>query len=149
MTINLSITQEKLHTISLFVANKPGVLLRVTLVFARRAFNIESLVVSSALDGKFSRMTITAQGDLETLEQIVKQLNKLEYSSYKHLKNKNIKGLMSECSICIEELNDVDEVLFTKCSHVFHKNCINKWISEYNIKCPICKIDIATGTPQI
>ena len=42
---------DKLHTISLFVANKPGVLLRVTIVFARRGFNIESLVVSSAFDG--------------------------------------------------------------------------------------------------
>ena len=54
---------DKLHTISLFVANKPGVLLRVTIVFARRGFNIESLVVSSAFDGRYSRMTITAKGN--------------------------------------------------------------------------------------
>ena len=67
----------ELHTISLFVANKPGVLLRVTLVFARRGFNIESLVVSSAFDGRYSRMTITAKGDEKSLEQIVKQLSKL------------------------------------------------------------------------
>ena len=68
---------ENLHTISLFVANKPGVLLRVTLVFARRGFNIESLVVSSAFDGLYSRMTITAKGNDKDLEQIVKQLAKL------------------------------------------------------------------------
>ena len=68
---------ENLHTISLFVANKPGVLLRVTLVFARRGFNIESLVVSSAFDGRYSRMTITAKGNDKDLEQIVKQLAKL------------------------------------------------------------------------
>ena len=67
---------DKLHTISLFVANKPGVLLRVTLVFARRGFNIESLVVSSAFDGRYSRMTITAKEDKD-LDQIVKQLGKL------------------------------------------------------------------------
>ena len=66
-----------LHTISLFVANKPGVLLRITLLFSRRGFNIESLVVSSAMDGAFSRMTITAKGDEKVLEQIVKQLGKL------------------------------------------------------------------------
>ncbi len=71
------LTTENLHTISLFVANKPGVLLRVTIVFARRGFNIESLVVSSAFDGKFSRMTITAKGKDKDLEQIVKQLAKL------------------------------------------------------------------------
>ena len=66
-----------LHTISLFVANKPGVLVRIALVFSRRGFNLESLVVSPALDGRFSRMTITASGDLKTLEQIIKQINKL------------------------------------------------------------------------
>jgi len=70
-------SQERLHTISLFVANKPGVLLRVTIVFARRGFNIESLVVSSAFDGRYSRMTITAKGADKDLDQIVKQLGKL------------------------------------------------------------------------
>jgi len=66
-----------IHTISLFVNNKPGVLVRVSLVFSRRAFNIESLVVSPAAEGRFSRMTITCSGDPETLEQVVKQLTKL------------------------------------------------------------------------
>jgi acetolactate synthase-1/3 small subunit len=65
------------HTISLFVNNKPGVLVRVSLVFSRRAFNIESLVVSPAAEGRFSRMTITCSGDPDTLEQVVKQLAKL------------------------------------------------------------------------
>lgn len=65
------------HTISLLVANKPGVLLRVALIFSRRGFNIESLVVSAAMDGQFSRMTITANGDPDTLDQIIKQANKL------------------------------------------------------------------------
>lgn len=65
------------HTISLVVHNKPGVLVRVALVFARRAYNIESLVVSPTVDGEFSRMTITCSGDPATLEQIIKQLHKL------------------------------------------------------------------------
>ena len=69
--------RDNIHTISLFVANKPGVLLRICLVFSRRAFNIESLVVSPAFDGRFSRMTITAQGDRKTLDQIIKQCAKL------------------------------------------------------------------------
>ena len=66
-----------LHTISLYVNNRPGVLVRVALTFARRAYNIESLVVSPAAHGDFSRMTITSSGDPETLEQIIKQLAKL------------------------------------------------------------------------
>ncbi len=65
------------HIISLYVANKPGVLIRVSLVFARRGYNIDSLVVSSAHDPKFSHMNIAATGDAKTLDQILKQLNKL------------------------------------------------------------------------
>ena len=66
-----------IHTISLFVNNKPGVLVRVALVFSRRAFNLESLVVSPAAEGRFSRMTIVTSGDEATLEQIRKQLQKV------------------------------------------------------------------------
>ena len=66
-----------LHTISLFVQDRPGVLVRVALVFARRAYNIESLVVSPAARGGFSRMTVTCSGDPAILEQIIKQLAKL------------------------------------------------------------------------
>ena len=65
------------HTISVFVNNKPGVLVRVALVFSRRGFNIESLVVSPGVEGRFSRMTITCSGNAEDLEQVVKQLAKL------------------------------------------------------------------------
>jgi len=66
------------HTISILVRNKPGVLVRIALVFARRGYNIESLVVSTDVaDGEFSRMTITCSGDPVTLEQIIKQVTKL------------------------------------------------------------------------
>jgi acetolactate synthase-1/3 small subunit len=68
---------KQVHTISLFVNNKPGVLVRVALVFSRRGFNIESLVVSPGAEGRFSRMTITCTGEPEDLEQVVKQLAKL------------------------------------------------------------------------
>jgi acetolactate synthase-1/3 small subunit len=66
-----------IHTISVFVNNKPGVLVRVALVFSRRGFNIESLVVSPGAEGRFSRMTITCSGRNEDLEQVVKQVAKL------------------------------------------------------------------------
>jgi len=68
---------QQIHTISLFVNNAPGVLVRVALVFSRRGFNIESLVVSPGAEGRFSRMTITCSGEPEVLEQIIKQLAKL------------------------------------------------------------------------
>lgn len=67
----------KKHTLSLYVANKPGVLIRIALVFARRAYNVDSLVVSPSADPDFSRMNIVASGDEKVLDQIIKQLNKL------------------------------------------------------------------------
>ena len=65
------------HTISVFVNNKPGVLVRVALVFSRRGFNIESLVVSPGVEGRFSRMTMTCRGAAADLDQVVRQLAKL------------------------------------------------------------------------
>jgi acetolactate synthase-1/3 small subunit len=65
------------HSISLLVHNRPGVLVRVALVFSRRGYNIDSLVVSPTVDGDFARMNIVARGNPETLEQIINQLEKL------------------------------------------------------------------------
>ena len=65
------------HAISVFVNNKPGVLVRVALVFSRRGFNIESLVVSPGVEDRFSRMTITCSGRKDDLAQVVKQVAKL------------------------------------------------------------------------
>jgi len=65
------------HLVSLYVANQPGVVNRVAQVFARRGFNIDSIVASPAHDPDFSHMNIVATGDERTLEQILKQLNKL------------------------------------------------------------------------
>ena len=72
------IPSQPLHTISVLVRNQPGVLVRVALVFARRGYNIESLVVSAdPVSTVLSRMTITCSGDPDTLEQIIKQVAKL------------------------------------------------------------------------
>ena len=68
---------KNMHTLSVYVSNKPGALARIAQVFARRGFNIESLVVSPAIDGQFSRMTISCSGNPEGLDQIIKQIMKL------------------------------------------------------------------------
>ncbi|MBQ1189735.1 MAG: acetolactate synthase small subunit, partial [Lachnospiraceae bacterium] len=61
---------------SVLVENRSGVLSKVTGLFSRRAFNINSLVVGETDDPTMSRMTIVSTGDDHTLEQIEKQLNK-------------------------------------------------------------------------
>ena len=65
------------HTISVLVQNKFGVLTRVAGLFSGRGFNIDSLNVAPTHDPSMSRMTIVTRGDDTTLDQIVKQLNKL------------------------------------------------------------------------
>ena len=64
--------------LSLLVDNTAGVLSRVAGLFSRRGYNIESLTVGETADPKYSRMTVVSQGDQEILEQIEKQLRKLE-----------------------------------------------------------------------
>src|ERR1043165_5412812 len=65
------------HTISVLVENKFGVLTRVAGLFSGRGYNIDTLNVGPTHDPNTSRMTIVTRGDDATLEQIVKQLNKL------------------------------------------------------------------------
>jgi acetolactate synthase-1/3 small subunit len=71
------INTKPIHTLSVYVTNKPGVLARIAQTFSRRGYNIESLVVSPAIDGHFSRMTIGVSGEADGLDQIIRQVSKL------------------------------------------------------------------------
>lgn len=65
------------YTMSVLVENHSGVLSKVAGLFARRAFNIDSLAVGVTEDPAISRMTIVVNGDDYVVEQLEKQLNKL------------------------------------------------------------------------
>lgn len=65
------------HTLSVLVENKPGVLTRVSGLFARRAFNIKSLTVGETEHPDISRMTIIVDADTAPIEQVKRQLGKL------------------------------------------------------------------------
>ena len=65
------------HVLAVLGENKPGGLTRVAGLFSRRGFNIENIAVGETVDPGISRMTITVSGDDTTIEQMVKQLNKL------------------------------------------------------------------------
>jgi acetolactate synthase-1/3 small subunit len=66
-----------IHTLSVLVENKPGVLARIASLFSRRGFNIDSLAVGPTEHPEISRMTIAVNVDSLPLEQVTKQLNKL------------------------------------------------------------------------
>ena len=65
------------HTMSVLVENHPGTLSKVSGLFSRRGFNIDSLAVGITEDPTVSRMTIVVEGDAYTVEQLEKQLNKV------------------------------------------------------------------------
>jgi len=67
----------KTRVVSAIVENKPGVLHSVANLFRRRNFNIESITVGATEDKELSRITITVNADEKTLNQVVKQLDKL------------------------------------------------------------------------
>jgi acetolactate synthase-1/3 small subunit len=67
----------KQHVVSALVENRAGTLSRVSGLFSRRGFNIDSLTVGETQDASISRMTIAVSGDDRVLEQIIKQLGKL------------------------------------------------------------------------
>jgi acetolactate synthase-1/3 small subunit len=65
------------HILSILVENKPGVLTRITGLFARRGFNIDTLAVGPTDDDAFSRITLTLDGAVHPIDQVTKQLHKL------------------------------------------------------------------------
>lgn len=81
--------------LSILVDNTSGVLSRVSGLFSRRGYNIDSLTVGETEHNTFSRMTVVVNGDDNILEQIRKQLAKLEDV-------KEIKELKDQESVCRE-----------------------------------------------
>src|SRR5881227_4438831 len=65
------------HILSILVENKPGVLTRISGLFARRGFNINTLAVGPTDDERFSRITLTLDGAKHPIDQVTKQLHKL------------------------------------------------------------------------
>lgn len=58
-------------------------------------------------------------------------------------------NLEDKCSICIDSLNETQEVIKLSCEHVYHSECIIKYLSNYNYKCPCCKIELGTPIHKI
>ncbi len=79
------------YTISALVSNKSGVLTRVSALFARRGYNIDSLSVCATEDPALSRMTIVLNGDDYILAQMTKQMDKLiDVQKIKHVEHEAV-----------------------------------------------------------
>jgi len=96
----------KEHIITAFVEHKPGVLQRISSLFSRRRFNIESITVGATDNPSIARMTIITRGDDKILEQITKQMNKLANI----IKVTNINKEDSVCrELCLIKVHSPDE----------------------------------------
>lgn len=85
----------KKKVLSILADNTSGVLSRVSGLFSRRGYNIDSLTVGETEDPRFSRMTVVARGDDQILEQITRQLAKLEDV-------REVKELVDGAAVCRE-----------------------------------------------
>ena len=54
-----------------------------------------------------------------------------------------------ECSICRMEMEHDDEYFDIECKHIFHKECLEKWLTECNYTCPVCRIELGSANPHI
>lgn len=55
----------------------------------------------------------------------------------------------TDCTICLENFQNEDDILITGCKHLFHKKCAEQWLNNYSVKCPICKKKIVKGAAQL
>ena len=101
------------QTISVLVENQAGVLNRITSLFSRRAFNIDSLAVGVTDDPTLSRITIIVDNGNSVVEQVEKQLNKL-VEVIKVSANKNSREqIMTICNICGAKVADISPTSMT------------------------------------
>ncbi|MCU0640874.1 MAG: acetolactate synthase small subunit [Candidatus Margulisbacteria bacterium] len=112
------------HTISVIVENKPGVLSRVSGLFSRRGFNIESLAVGTTEDPSLSRMTIVVAGDEADLEQITKQLYKL-IDTLKVFDLPADKSVQSELVLVKVAANEKSRVEITQIAEIFRAKIVD------------------------
>lgn len=106
------------HIISVLMENETGALSRVSGLFSQRGYNIESLTVAPTDDTTLSRLTLVTKGNDASIEQIVKQLNKLvdvvkvmELSDYSHIEREmmfvKVTAIELESCASIKRLADI------------------------------------------
>ncbi len=114
----------KKQVFSLLVENTAGVLSHISGLFSRRGFNIDSFSAGETADPKYTRITIVASGDDQDLEQIEKQLAKLEDVQH-------IKKLEYGSSVCRElimvkiKASDTQRLAIANVTEIFHGKVVD------------------------
>ena len=74
-------------------------------------------------------------------------LNDEQFENLENIKYEKLNDI-NECLICIENFEEDEDIIKIKCNHIFHKDCIRKWLCNESNKCPICRIEIDKGHPK-
>jgi acetolactate synthase-1/3 small subunit len=124
-------TEQKRHIISALVYNKPGVLARISTLFAARGYNIDSLAVGETDNPEISRMTIVVRGDEKILEQVEKQLNKIidvikvyEFSKVDHVERDLVLIKVNATNKTRAEIIEIAEIFRAKIVDVSHQTLV-------------------------
>ena len=113
------------YIISVLVENKPGVLYSVSNMFRRRGFNIESISVGTIEKEDMSRMTIKVLGDQRTIDQVVKQLNKLIDVIKVTILNKNESVIREMALVKVQAVNSKARSDIIQQSNIFRGRIID------------------------
>jgi len=132
-------TEQKRHIISALVYNKPGVLARISTLFAARGYNIDSLAVGETDNPEISRMTIVVRGDEKILEQVEKQLNKLvdvikvyEFSKTDHVERDLVLIKVNAASKNRAEIIEIADIFRAKIVDVSHQTLVFEITGDEN-----------------
>lgn len=112
------------YILSVLVENHSGVLSKISGLFTRRGYNIDSLTVSITEDPSISRMTIVLRGDAQITEQIVKQLNKL-VDVIKVLEINSEKSISRELALIKVTADKNTRSLITETVNIFRCNIVD------------------------
>lgn len=86
-------------------------------------------------------------------EDIKITLMKSELNKHKALTFEDVEEMVKadnpKCSICQFEFAKEDKVRNLECNHIFHQDCVDKWLLEYNYKCPMCRRECGSYEPKI
>lgn len=77
-----------------------------------------------------------------------KELEKFPATKYETLSN-DVKIVCTKCTVCLDDYDDNSYVRQMECNHIFHKKCIDKWLLEYNYKCPMCRSECGSYEPKL
>ena len=92
-------------------------------------------------------MTNIVNNTNNTHEDINITMDKEDIDNLKILRYSSDKGI--SCSICLMDVEKDNEIFKIKCNHVFHKDCLEKWLEEYNYLCPICRTELGNSKAHI